>query len=375
MSEQPQLVLGLESSCDDTAAAVLRIASRPGSERERAVAPEENQTVDILSSVVRGQDAAHAPFGGVVPEIAARAHADLIDIVAEEALAEAGVRVGELSLIAATAGPGLIGGVMAGFTFAKGLSIASGVPLVPVNHLEGHALSVGLEGGAELPYLLLLVSGGHTQLLVIEGPGRARRLGTTIDDAAGEAFDKTAKMMGLPAPGGPAIERLAREGDAGRFPMPRPLLGREGYDFSFSGLKTAVRQAAQDAAPLDEKTRADLAASFQKAAVAHLLRQTERALRESKAAALVAAGGVASNTELRLELEALARREGASFKAPSLRYCTDNAAMIAFAGYQLHAAGLAPSQEEALALAPRPRWPLDGEAAPVIGRGKRGAKV
>ncbi|MCQ8184702.1 tRNA (adenosine(37)-N6)-threonylcarbamoyltransferase complex transferase subunit TsaD [Parvularcula maris] len=359
MSEQPQLVLGLESSCDDTAAAVLCIG----------------EDVEVLSSIVRGQDAAHAPFGGVVPEIAARAHADLIDIVAEEALAEAEVSVPDLSLIAATAGPGLIGGVMAGFTFAKGLSIASGVPLVPVNHLEGHALSVGLEGGAELPYLLLLVSGGHTQLLIIEGPGQARRLGTTIDDAAGEAFDKTAKLMGLPAPGGPAIERLARDGDAERFAMPRPLLGREGYDFSFSGMKTAVRQAAQEAAPLNESTKADLAASFQKAAIAHLIRQTERALAQSGAKALVAAGGVASNSVLRSELEALAERSGASFKAPALRYCTDNAAMIALAGYQLHAAGLAPSQEDALALAPRPRWPLDGEAAPVIGRGKRGAKV
>jgi N6-L-threonylcarbamoyladenine synthase len=325
--------------------------------------------------VVRGQDDSHAPYGGVVPEIAARAHAELIDRVAEEALSEAKIEVSDLSLIAATAGPGLIGGVMAGFTFAKGLSLASGVPLVPVNHLEGHALSVGLEADIAEPYLLLLVSGGHSQLLLIKGPGRAQRLGTTIDDAAGEAFDKTAKLMGLGAPGGPAIQRLAESGDADRFEMPRPLLGRAGFDFSFSGMKTAVRQAAQAAAPLNEGDKADLAASFQRAAVAHLLRQTKRAMDETGAGTLVAAGGVAANTALREGLEALAKETGAAFFAPSLRFCTDNAAMIALAGWRLYEAGLAPCQDETMALAPRPRWPLDESAAPVIGKGRRGAKV
>jgi N6-L-threonylcarbamoyladenine synthase len=361
MSEQASLVLGLESSCDDTAAAVLRIL--------------EDGAVEILSSVVRGQDESHAPFGGVVPEIAARAHAETIDGVTQRALGEAGIAMGDLDLIAATAGPGLIGGVMAGFTFAKGLSLAADIPLVPVNHLEGHALSVGLEADLAEPYLLLLVSGGHSQLLLIGGPGQARRLGTTIDDAAGEAFDKTAKLMGLGAPGGPAIERLAASGNAGRFDMPRPLLGRAGFDFSFSGMKTAVRQAAQSCAPLSEEDKADLAASFQAAAVAHLLRQTRRALEETKAPALVAAGGVAANQALRAGLEELAASEGAAFFAPSLRFCTDNAAMIALAGWRLFDAGLVASQDEVMGLAPRPRWPLDETASPVIGKGKRGAKV
>ncbi|GGY37376.1 tRNA (adenosine(37)-N6)-threonylcarbamoyltransferase complex transferase subunit TsaD [Parvularcula lutaonensis] len=359
MQQQARYVFGVESSCDDTAAAVLKITDK----------------VEVLSSVVLGQDADHAPFGGVVPEIAARAHAEKIDKVAYQALLQADVPPADLDLIAATAGPGLIGGVMAGFTFAKGLSMATGVPLVPVNHLEGHALSVGLEADVATPYLLLLVSGGHTQLLVVEGPGKARRLGTTIDDAAGEAFDKTAKLMGLGTPGGPAIERAAKEGDPDRFEMPRPLLGRGGFDFSFSGLKTAVRQAAEEASPLSDQDRADLAASFQKAAIEHLARRTRAALEETGAKTLVAAGGVASNQMLRGRLEEIAEGAGAAFVAPSLRFCTDNAAMIALAGYLLHEAGMAPSQEDALALAPRPRWPLDENAAPVVGKGKRGAKV
>lgn len=359
MNQQVRVVFGIESSCDDTAAAVLRIGNK----------------VEVLSSVVRGQDASHAPYGGVVPEIAARAHADRIDQVAEDALLEAGVTPADLDLVAATAGPGLIGGVMAGFTFAKGLGLAAGVPLVPVNHLEGHALSAGLEGEVAMPHLLLLVSGGHSQLLLIEGAGRAKRLGTTIDDAAGEAFDKTAKLLGLGTPGGPAIEKVAHDGDAERFAMPRPLLGRKGYDFSFSGLKTAVRQSAEKAAPLTDKDRADLAAAFQRAAVRHLAERTEAALRETGATTLVAAGGVASNTLLRTRLEAMCVEVGARFVVPSLRFCTDNAAMIAYAGHMLWEAGLAPDQREALALAPRPRWPLDEGAAPVVGKGKRGVKV
>jgi len=354
-----RIVLGIESSCDDTAAAVLRFGDG----------------VEVLSSRVYGQDDAHAPYGGVVPEIAARAHADRIDGVAEAALADAGITTSDIDLIAATAGPGLIGGVMAGFTFAKGLSLATGAPLVPVNHLEGHALSAGLEADLPFPSLLLLVSGGHTQLLEVSGPGRARRLGTTIDDAAGEAFDKTAKLMGLGVPGGPAIERIAFSGDAERFPMPRPLLGRPGLDFSFSGLKTAVRQTAEKAAPLSDQDRADLAASFQAAAVRHLLARTTAALEETAATTLVAAGGVAANMFLRTGLEDVAAEAGVSFFAPSLRFCTDNAAMIAYAGELAWQAGLAPTQDEAMALAPRPRWPLDEAAVPVVGNGKRGVKV
>lgn len=356
---RPRIVFGIESSCDDTAAAVLRIGT----------------SVEVMSSVVRGQHASHAPYGGVVPEIAARAHADRIDQVAAQALAEAGVDVCDIDVIAATAGPGLIGGVMAGFTFAKGLSLATGARLVPVNHLEGHALSAGLEADVPVPYLLLLVSGGHSQLLLVEGPGEARRLGSTIDDAAGEAFDKTAKLMGLGVPGGPAIEALARQGDPARFPMPRPLKGRSGCDFSFSGLKTAVRQAAEKAAPLCRQDRADLAASFQQAAVRHLAERTRRALEATSAKALVAAGGVAANAELRAHLEALAEEAGARFFAPSFKYCTDNAAMIAYAGYRLAEAGLAPTRAEVMAMAARPRWPLDENAAPMVGRGKRGVKV
>ncbi|MEM0929977.1 MAG: tRNA (adenosine(37)-N6)-threonylcarbamoyltransferase complex transferase subunit TsaD [Pseudomonadota bacterium] len=357
--QSPRLILGLESSCDDTAAAVLQIGAR----------------VEVLSSIVRGQDAAHAPYGGVVPEIAARAHADVIDQVTERALNEAGVALADIELIAATAGPGLIGGVMAGFTFAKGLSLATGVPLVPVNHLEGHALSAGLETEIDGEALLLLVSGGHSQLLLVSGPGQAKRVGTTIDDAAGEAFDKTAKLLGLGTPGGPAIERLAASGDSERFAMPRPLLGREGFDFSFSGLKTAVRQAAEAAAPLSDHDRADLCASFQKAAISHLASRTEAALEATGAKTLIAAGGVASNQILRARLEETAAACSARFVAPSLRYCTDNAAMIGYAGYLLHQAGKTPAQEDALALAPRPRWPLDEEAAPVVGKGRRGVKV
>ncbi|MEM1380055.1 MAG: tRNA (adenosine(37)-N6)-threonylcarbamoyltransferase complex transferase subunit TsaD [Pseudomonadota bacterium] len=359
IEREARLVFGIESSCDDTAAAVLRVGT----------------SVEVMSSIVRGQDESHAPFGGVVPEIAARAHADRIDQVAEEALSAAGIAARDLDLICATAGPGLIGGVMAGFTFAKGLSLATGAPLVPVNHLEGHALSAGLEAEVPLPYLLLLVSGGHSQLLLVRGPGEAERLGSTIDDAVGEAFDKTAKLMGLGVPGGPAIERLAVEGDAARFSMPKPLRGREGFDFSFSGLKTAVRQAAEKAAPLAPQDRADLAASFQKAAVAHLVDRTKAALKASKAKALVAAGGVAANARLRRKLEAAAGKLDVPFFAPPLRYCTDNAAMIAYAGYRLFEAGRMPPRSEAMALAPRPRWPLDEDAAPMVGKGKRGVKV
>jgi N6-L-threonylcarbamoyladenine synthase len=356
--ERPLHVLGLESSCDDTAAAVVRVGDG----------------VEVLSSVVRGQDAAHAPYGGVVPEIAARAHAAHLDAVTAAALAEAGLGLDGIDLIAATAGPGLIGGVMSGLTFAKGLALARDCPLVPVNHLAGHALSVQLETEVAYPYLLLLVSGGHTQLIAVNGPTRFRRLGTTIDDAAGEAFDKTAKLLGLEGAGGPAVERLARDGHTGRYDLPRPLLGRPGCDFSFSGLKTAVRQAAERLDP-DPQARADLAASFQAAAVEHLLRRTEAAMDACPGMThLVAAGGVAANTSLRDGLAALAGRYGWTLRLPSLRYCTDNAAMIAYAGAVLYKSGEAPS--DGLATAPRARWPLDAREAEVtLGRGRKGRKV
>ena len=351
-SSGPLTVVGIEASCDDTAASVVRL------EGGRAI---------VLSSLAWAQDEAHAPYGGVVPEIAARAHAERLDEVTTRAVAEAGIPWGEVDAVAATAGPGLIGGVMSGLTFAKGLSLALGVPLRPVNHLAGHALSVLLEDDVTFPFLLLLVSGGHTQLLTVCGPDRFVRHGTTIDDAAGEAFDKTAKLLGLGA-GGPAVERAAAGGDAERFAMPRPLLGRTGCDFSFSGLKTAVRQAAERAAPLGDQDRSDLAASFQAAAVRHLTERTGRALRDSGARTLVASGGVAANGPLRAALGTLAEGEGARLVLPSLRFCTDNAAMIALAG------ALQQPADDPLAFVPRPRWPLDGDVA-GIGGGRKGPKA
>ena len=346
-------VLGIEASCDDTAASVVRL--------------DDDGRVHVLASLAWAQDEAHAPYGGVVPEIAARAHAERLDEVTSRAVSEAGVAWDEIDVIAATAGPGLIGGVMSGLTFAKGLSLSLGVPLRPVNHLAGHALSVLLEQDVPYPFLLLLVSGGHTQLLTVHGPDRFERHGTTIDDAAGEAFDKTAKLLGL-GTGGPAVERAAAHGDASRFAMPRPLLGRPGCDFSFSGLKTAVRQAAEGAAPLSDAGRADLAASFQAAAVRHLADRTRRALRSSGARTLVASGGVAANGPLRRSLEEAATEAGVRLVLPSLRFCTDNAAMIALAG------ALQTPADDPLAFVPRPRWPLAEDVA-GLGGGRKGPKA
>ncbi|MEM9988346.1 MAG: tRNA (adenosine(37)-N6)-threonylcarbamoyltransferase complex transferase subunit TsaD [Pseudomonadota bacterium] len=364
-----QLILGIESSCDDTAAAVVR--HHVGNDGQRRSV--------VLSSIVKGQDDSHAPFGGVVPEIAARAHASQLDQVTEEALSQAGVAVADLDLIAATGGPGLMGGVMSGLTFAKGLALASQLPLIPVNHLAGHALSVGLEQDVPFPYLLLLVSGGHTQLLMVEGVTQFRRLGTTIDDAAGEAFDKTAKLLGLEGPGGPAIQRLAKAGDPTKVSLPRPLWKRPGCDFSFSGLKTAVRQQVSAEMPLSPEQQADIAAAFQKTAVAHLAVRTENAMRDaltqSPVQHLVAAGGVAANEALRDALCQLADRYGWQLIVPSLRYCTDNAAMIAHAGGLMQAEGMATDQD-ALAFSPRARWPLDEkEEATTLGKGRKGRKV
>lgn len=331
------IVLGIETSCDETAAAVVDDGRR------------------IRSSVVLSQLAAHRPYGGVVPEIAARAHVEAIDHLVRRALDEARLDFGDLDAIAATAGPGLIGGVMVGLTSAKAMAAATGKPLIAVNHLEGHALTARLTDDVTFPFLLLLVSGGHCQLLVAEGVGQYRRLGTTIDDAAGEAFDKVAKLIGLGYPGGPALEAAAKTGDAKAFDFPRPMKGRPGCDFSFSGLKTAVRHAVEALPALDQRRRADLAASFQAAAVEAIADRVARALEARPMPTLVVAGGVAANAALRARLEAVAAEAGARLVAPPLALCTDNAAMIAWAGIERFRLGL----RDPLDFKPRARWPLD----------------
>ena len=322
-----KFVLGIESSCDDTAAAVVR-RSPVGACR-------------ILSNVVSTQFEQHQSYGGVVPEIAARSHVERIDGVIRRALNEAGITGGDLTCIAATAGPGLIGGVMVGLTTAKALALALDVPLVPVNHLEGHALSVRLTESVDFPYLLLLISGGHTQLIAVEGLGRYQRLGTTIDDAAGEAFDKTAKLLGLGQPGGPRIESAAVGGSQTRFRFPRPLLKRAGCDFSFSGMKTAMRLEAE---ALDSPTGqdvADLAASFQHAVAQHLSARTARAMDAlPNVRTLVAAGGVAANCAIKSALGELCESKGWRLVVPPPKYCTDNGAMIALAGAERLQKGL-----------------------------------
>ncbi len=339
------LILGIESSCDETAAALV------GSDRR------------ILAHRLAGQEAAHRPFGGVVPEIAARAHVEILPVLIEGVLEEVGIGLDEVDAIAATAGPGLIGGVMVGLVTAKGLALASGKPLVAVNHLEGHALSPML-GDPDLafPYLLLLVSGGHCQLLLVEGVGRYRRLATTIDDAAGEAFDKSAKLLGLGFPGGPAVERAAAEGDRKAVPLPRPLLGTDEPHFSFAGLKSAVLRAHESG----RYAVADIAASFQQAVVDCLVDRTRRAIgRADGATALVVAGGVAANQAVRTALRDLAAAHGLPFIAPPMWLCTDNAAMIAWAGALRFEAGLV----DALDAPARARWPLDPDAEKARGAG------
>ena len=354
--------LGLESSCDDTAAAVVR--HTPGASPE------------ILSSVVAGQDTLHAAFGGVVPEIAARAHAERIDLCVEDALRLAGVGLAELDGIAVTAGPGLIGGVLAGVMCAKGLAAATGLPLVGVNHLAGHALTPRLTDGLAFPYLMLLVSGGHCQFLRVDSAKDFTRLGGTIDDAPGEAFDKTAKLLGLPQPGGPAVEREARMGDERRFAFPRPLLDRAGCDLSFSGLKTALLRA-RDAVVAEKggltlQDRRDLCAGFQAAVADVLAEKSRRALETaSDVTAFAVAGGVAANAPLRARLEAVADRAGVPFLAPPLRLCTDNAAMIAWAGIEKTRIGDCDPAD----LVARPRWPLDKASPSLLGAGKKGAKA
>ena len=360
-------VLGIETSCDETAAAVVRHA--PGG------APE------ILSNVVLSQIADHAAFGGVVPEIAARAHVEALDGIVEAALDEAGVDLAEVDAVAATAGPGLIGGLIVGLMTAKALAAAAGKPLLAVNHLEGHALTARLTDDLAFPYLLLLVSGGHTQIVLVRGVGDYERWATTIDDALGEAFDKTAKLLGLPHPGGPHVEQAAARGDPRRFALPRPLKGEARPDFSFSGLKTAVRQAAAAIAPLSELDVADISASFQAAIADTLQDRVSVSLRRFRTEfsdiatpALVVAGGVAANRAIRAMLEKTCRDAGFRFVAPPLALCTDNAAMIAWAGVERLRAGVE-ADDDPMRFAPRSRWPLDGVSAPAYGHGRRGAKA
>lgn len=350
-------ILGIETSCDETAAAVVRRAA--------------DGTGQILSNAVFSQIKEHAPYGGVVPEIAARAHVEHLDGLIGRAMNDAEIGWDDLDGIAATAGPGLIGGVIVGLMTAKGIALARGLPLIAVNHLEGHALTARLTNGAPFPYLLLLVSGGHSQLLIVEGVGRYRRLGTTIDDAVGEAFDKVAKLLGLGFPGGPAVEKIAREGNPARFSLPRPLIGRAGCDFSFSGLKTAVRQLAEAQTTLDHQTRADIAAAFQAAAGDVLSDRTTNAMHMAEAfigtgaRRLVVAGGVASNLALRARLETAASACGYELIVPPPKLCTDNGAMIAWAGAERMAMGLI----DGLGASPLARWPLDPNAHPARGAG------
>jgi len=361
----PLRILGIETSCDETAASViLRDSDGKG---------------HILGDVVLSQLEEHSAYGGVVPEIAARAHVEALDTLIEEALLRAGVTLSDIDAIAATSGPGLIGGLIVGLMTGKAIARATGKPLYAVNHLEGHALTARLTDGLSFPYLMLLVSGGHTQLILVKGVGEYERWGTTIDDALGEAFDKTAKLLGLPYPGGPAVERAALAGNPERFDFPRPLVGDARLDFSFSGLKTAVRQAAQSLEPVTNEDIADICASFQRAISRTLKDRVGRGLKRFKAEhagvarpALVVAGGVAANQVLRSTLQTLCAQSGFEFIAPPLSLCTDNAAMIAWAGAERLAAGMA---ADGLDVAPRSRWPLDAQAQALLGSGKRGAKA
>ena len=364
MTDSGTLVLGIESSCDETAASVVRRAP--------------DGSVRVLSSAVASQDDAHRPFGGVVPEIAARAHMEAVGGIVRRALGDADTDWSDLDAVAATAGPGLVGGVITGLMAGKGLAESLGIPLVAVNHLEGHALSARLSAPCPFPYLLLLVSGGHTQLLDVAGLGGYRRLGSTVDDAAGEAFDKAAKVMGLGFPGGPAVERWAERGDPDAVPLPRPMQGRSGADFSFAGLKTAVARA-WEASDRSDASKADLAASFQRAVCDVLADRVGNAVdaytarHGEEGRRLVVAGGVASNGEIRARLDALATSRGFALLAPPLAYCTDNAAMIALAGLERLEAGLTDGPDAPA----RPRWPLDGDSArrdPASGSGRKGPK-
>lgn len=338
------LILGLESSCDDSAAALVTSDRR------------------ILAQSVVGQHAAHQPYGGVVPEIAARAHAEILPGLVRKVLDEAKLSIADIDAVAATAGPGLIGGVMVALLAGKGIALAADKPLIAVNHLEGHALSPRLvDPDLGFPYLLLLVSGGHCQLLEAKGVGDYRRLATTIDDAVGEAFDKAAKLLGLGYPGGPAIEELAKQGDSTAVPLPRPLVGSSEPHFSFAGLKSAVQRVVASG----EFSKDDIAASFQQAVVDCLVDRTRLALQDTDSPVLVVAGGVAANAEVRSALAQLADQEGRRFSVPPAWLCTDNAAMIAWAGAERFAAGF----RDTLDVPARARWPLDESAEKVRGAG------
>jgi N6-L-threonylcarbamoyladenine synthase len=362
---RPLRILGIETSCDETAASV--------------VLRDPDGRGEILGDVVLSQLEEHSAYGGVVPEIAARAHVEALDTLIAEALARAQTSLRDIDAIAATSGPGLIGGLIVGLMTGKAIARAANKPLYAINHLEGHALTARLTDGLAFPYLMLLVSGGHTQLVLVRGTGDYERWGTTIDDALGEAFDKTAKLLGLPYPGGPAVEQAARRGNPERFAFPRPLVGEARLDFSFSGLKTAVRQAAQSIAPVSPEDIADICASFQHAVSRTLKDRIGRGLQRFRktyphvtAPALVVAGGVAANQAMRATLDTLCAENGVRFVAPPLSLCTDNAAMIAWAGAERMAAGL-PADD--LSVSPRSRWPLDGNAETLLGFGKRGAKA
>ena len=347
----PGPILGIESSCDETAAAVLDVDGR------------------VLAEAILSQQHEHAPFGGVVPEIAARAHLAHLPNLVRDVMAQGGVLISDLGAVAASAGPGLIGGLIVGSQFAKGIAIAHRLPYVAVNHLEAHALTPrlpaladGQKGNPSFPYLLLLVSGGHCQCVAVEGVGRYRRLGATVDDAAGEAFDKVGKLLGLGWPGGPALERLASGGDPRRYAFPRPMLGREGCDFSFSGLKTAVAQTVARLPPgaLQARTAADIAAGFQAAVTDVLADRVSHAMTmmRGQASVLVVAGGVAANQAVRVALQAVATAHGFHLVAPPARLCTDNAVMVAWAAIERLRLGLA----DGIEFAPRPRWPLEALA-------------
>lgn len=352
--------LGIESSCDDTAAAIVCL-------------DQAEISGQILSSVVMGQNDLHAPFGGVVPEIAARAHAERLDLCIAQALQQSGLTFADLDGIAVTAGPGLIGGVLAGVSCARAIAMATGLPIWGVNHLGGHALTPRLTDGIGFPYLMLLVSGGHCQFLHVSGPDGFARIGGTIDDAPGEAFDKIARLLNLGYPGGPAVEAQARDGDPARFAFPRPLIDSPGCDMSFSGLKTAVRRQIDllGAAATSGQTRADICAGFQAAIADVLARKCHRALELTQAPVLAVAGGVAANQSIRAALQDVAAQCGASFLAPPLALCTDNAAMIAWLGIEQHRAGIRTDSQ----IIARPRWPLDQFAQPLVGSGRKGAKA
>lgn len=357
------IVLGIETSCDETAAAVVRAGE---TDDARGV---------ILSNIVLSQLDDHAPFGGVVPEIAARAHLEALDGIIDTALGEAGTTLEQLDGIAVTSGPGLAGGLIVGTMTARALAAVSGKPLLTVNHLEGHALTARLTDGVDFPYLLLLVSGGHTQILMVQGPGEYRRWATTVDDALGEAFDKTAKLLGLPYPGGPQVERAARQGDPAAYAFPRPLAGRDSLDMSFSGLKTAVRKAALEREKSGDGSVADICASFQQAVTDVLEDRLSRAFErfeqeQGRPGVIVAAGGVAANGFLRERLQRLAGSRRWQWIAPPADLCTDNAAMIAWAGLERLRSGLDNADRGI-----RPRWPLDSAAAAGLGSGRKGAKA